>query len=160
MLRGLLSSEDGGKVLLFVRMFYGQRSIFLWEDEVGDVHNIPQGEGGEQGDPLMPLQSRPTCCVGRHSGTVAPRWNSCSRSLTTSPSFVFRTELATFTLSCRKNFTAMLEFLFIWGRHKYGTVGGEEPEACAMVAGCSQERGPDSHCLERRPNFASGTAGC
>ena len=55
MLRGLLSIENGGKVLPFVRTFYGQRSIFLWEDEVGDVHDIPQGEGGEQGDPLMPL---------------------------------------------------------------------------------------------------------
>ena len=55
MLRGLLGIEDGGRVLPFVRMFYGQRSIFLWEDEVGDVHDIHQGEGGKQGDPLMPL---------------------------------------------------------------------------------------------------------
>ena len=73
MLRGLLSIEDGGKVLPFVRMFYGQRSIFLWEDEVGDVHNILQGEGGEQGDPLMPLlfSLAQHAAIGRHSGTVA-----------------------------------------------------------------------------------------
>ena len=25
------------------------------EDETGNVKDIPQGEGGEQGDPLMPL---------------------------------------------------------------------------------------------------------
>ena len=28
-------------------------SSYIWEDELGD-HNIVQGEGGEQGDPLMP----------------------------------------------------------------------------------------------------------
>ena len=27
----------------------------IWEDEVGEVQEIPQGEGGDQGDPLMPL---------------------------------------------------------------------------------------------------------
>ena len=27
----------------------------MWEDDCGITHNIPQGEGGEQGDPLMPL---------------------------------------------------------------------------------------------------------
>ena len=67
MLRGLLSVGDGGKVLPFVRMFYGQRSIFLWEDEVGDVHDIPQGEGGEQGDPLMPLLFN----LAQHASLVA-----------------------------------------------------------------------------------------
>ena len=45
MLQGLKSIEDGGKVLPFVRT-------------LGDVHDIPQGEGGEQGDPLMPLFQR------------------------------------------------------------------------------------------------------
>ena len=36
MLQGLMSIEDGGKVLPFLR---------------GDVHDIPQGEGGEQRGP-------------------------------------------------------------------------------------------------------------
>ena len=44
MLRGLLSIEDGGQVLPFGRMFHAQRSIFFWEEKVGDVHDIPQGE--------------------------------------------------------------------------------------------------------------------
>ena len=69
MFRGLLSIEDGGKVLPLVRMFHGQRSI--WEDEVGDVHDIPQGRTGRSFD-APPLQCRPTRRVGRHSGTVAP----------------------------------------------------------------------------------------
>ena len=29
----------------------------LWEMDDGQVHRIPQGEGGEQGDPMMPLYS-------------------------------------------------------------------------------------------------------
>ena len=33
---------------------YGTESRFLWTDENGIVHTIYQGEGGEQGDPLMP----------------------------------------------------------------------------------------------------------
>ena len=47
--------DTGDRVLPFVRRFYGQPSLHIWEDEVGDVQDIPQGEGGDQGDPLMPL---------------------------------------------------------------------------------------------------------
>ena len=39
----------------FVRQFYGQPSMYLWESDDGTVLQIEQGEGGEQGDPLMPL---------------------------------------------------------------------------------------------------------
>ena len=49
MLRGWMGIEDGGKVLPFVRTFYGQLSNFIWEDEVGDVHDILQGEGASKG---------------------------------------------------------------------------------------------------------------
>ena len=38
-----------------VRQFYGTPSQHLWEDDDGFVHIIHQGEGGEQGDPLMPM---------------------------------------------------------------------------------------------------------
>ena len=41
-------------MLPFVRRFYGQPSSHIWEDEVGEVQDIPQGEGGDQ-DPLVPL---------------------------------------------------------------------------------------------------------
>ena len=34
---------------------------------MGTVHHIPQGEGGEQGDPLMPL----LYALGQHSALVA-----------------------------------------------------------------------------------------
>ena len=51
MMTGLRDVAGGGEVLPFVRMFYGVPSEYLWEDDAGDVHKIPQGEGGEQGDP-------------------------------------------------------------------------------------------------------------
>ena len=38
-----------------------------WEDGTGTVHTIPQGEGGEQGDALMPL----LFSVGQHSSLEA-----------------------------------------------------------------------------------------
>ena len=36
------------EMLSFVRLFYGEQSIFLWHDEKGRQHQIFQGEGGEQ----------------------------------------------------------------------------------------------------------------
>ena len=55
MLDGLRQVEGGPASLPFVRMFHGTPSEHLWEDSDGVVHSIPQGEGGEQGDPMMPL---------------------------------------------------------------------------------------------------------
>ena len=40
------------EMLPFIRLFYGQPSRYLFEDELGVVHTIWQGEGGEQGDAL------------------------------------------------------------------------------------------------------------
>ena len=55
MLRGLKEMDTGDRVLPLVRRFYGQPSLHIWEDKVGDVQDVHQGEGGDQGDPLMPL---------------------------------------------------------------------------------------------------------
>ena len=66
MLRGLMSLPSGGRLLPFVRTFYVQPSVFLWEDEIGEVHHIQQG-GGEQEDPLMPL----LFCLAQHPALVA-----------------------------------------------------------------------------------------
>ena len=38
----------------FVRLFYGKDSTHVWYNDVGVPHEILQGEGGEQGEPLMP----------------------------------------------------------------------------------------------------------
>ena len=48
-------------------MFSGRPSTYLWEDAEGTVHTINQGEGGEQGDALMPL----LFWLGQHSGLEA-----------------------------------------------------------------------------------------
>ncbi|OLP88256.1 hypothetical protein AK812_SmicGene30452 [Symbiodinium microadriaticum] len=41
-------------MLPFVRLCYGAPSTFVWTDDEGVSHLVSQGEGGEQGDPLMP----------------------------------------------------------------------------------------------------------
>ena len=59
--------EGGEEATPFVRMFYGEPSVYLWEDEHGVVHNIYEAEGGEQGDALMPL----LFALSQHSALVA-----------------------------------------------------------------------------------------
>ena len=44
-------------------LFYSTPSTHVWEDEMGDPQMIPPGEGGEQGDPLMPF----LFSLGQHS---------------------------------------------------------------------------------------------
>ena len=44
---------DKEKLIPFVCLFYDRPSGHLWEDELTRI--VRQGEGGEQGDPLMPL---------------------------------------------------------------------------------------------------------
>ena len=67
MLKGLLTMEGGDRVLPFVRLFYGDPSTYLWEDDLGGVHSVLQGEGGEQGDPLMPM----LFSLGQHAALMA-----------------------------------------------------------------------------------------
>ena len=35
-------------------MWLNRRSKFVWTDDSGQQHDVTQGEGGEQGDALMP----------------------------------------------------------------------------------------------------------
>ena len=54
MLQGLHDVDGANSCLPFVRQFYGRPSQHVWHDSTGQPHIIRQGEGGEQGDPLMP----------------------------------------------------------------------------------------------------------
>ena len=65
MLEALHNNADLAPFLPFVRMFYGKDSTYVWYDDEGVPHEILQGEGGEQGDPLMPA----LCALGvRYAG--------------------------------------------------------------------------------------------
>ena len=57
LLQGLASVGGGDAALPFVHQFYGRPSTYMWEDEEGTVRAVDQGEGGEQGDAMMPLSS-------------------------------------------------------------------------------------------------------
>ena len=67
MFSGLERMVDGDQMIPFMRLFYGSPSVYLWEDDMGEIHEILQGEGGEQGDPLMPL----LFSLGQHRALLA-----------------------------------------------------------------------------------------
>ncbi len=69
MLSGLMRMPNAQRALPFVRMFYGEASEYLWYDDEGRCHSIHQGEGGEQGDPLMPA----LFALGQHPALVNVR---------------------------------------------------------------------------------------
>ena len=51
-----LSRMRGARALLpFVRLSYATPSTYVWFDNQGERRTVTQAEGGEQGDPLMPL---------------------------------------------------------------------------------------------------------
>ena len=54
-LEELSSNPELEPILPFVRLWYSRPSTYTWRDEAGQVHQIPQAEGVEQGDPLSPL---------------------------------------------------------------------------------------------------------
>ena len=55
MLAKLLEIPELQGLLPFARFAYAETTTNVWEDDEGVLHHIKQGEGGKQGDPLMPL---------------------------------------------------------------------------------------------------------
>ena len=55
MLSKLCHVPEAAGMVPFLRLSYGHPSEYLWSDDSGATHRILQGDGGEQGDPLMPL---------------------------------------------------------------------------------------------------------
>ena len=54
MLSALHAHPDLQQLLPFAHQFYGAPSVYMWIDCNATSHDIAQGEGGEQGDLLMP----------------------------------------------------------------------------------------------------------
>ena len=55
MLSRLHQMPGARAILPFVRLSYAQPSTYAWYDDEGERRIVTQAEGGEQGDPLMPL---------------------------------------------------------------------------------------------------------
>ena len=55
MLGRLAAMPSARSLLPFVRMSYAQQSCYQWFDDGGEAREVTQAEGGEQGNPLMPL---------------------------------------------------------------------------------------------------------
>ena len=66
---GLLDDPSLSPLVPFVRLFYGEPSEYLWEDSDGNARPVQQGEGGEQGDPLMPA----LFAIGLHRALLATK---------------------------------------------------------------------------------------
>ena len=114
MLRGLFSVESGEAILPFVRQFHGVPSTYLWQDDSRNIHEIHQGEGGEQGDALMPTlfcQHNALAAVQQELGTFHDDiYVTCSPSRIV-PIFV-------------ESYGCTRASKSIWGKPKFGT--GEE----------------------------------
>ena len=54
MFEQLMDNEQLQSLLPFVRLWYAVPSQYKWKDDAGNIHTIQQGDGGEQGDALMP----------------------------------------------------------------------------------------------------------
>lgn len=67
MLEALAALPTACTLLPFVAMFYGHTSEYYWTNEEGEVWPIDQGDGGEQGDPLMPA----LFALGQHAALVS-----------------------------------------------------------------------------------------
>ena len=71
MLSKLLEVPALRPLLPFVRSVHTRPSTYLWIDDQGERHEIRQSEGGEQGDPLMPLLF--LFCLAIHNSLVAAK---------------------------------------------------------------------------------------
>ena len=153
---GTLITLEG--LLPFAVLFYGQASCYVFYDEGGVGHDVWQGEGGEQGDPLMPG----LYALGQHSALLSIH----AQRLPTERLYAFLEDvyitsnpertvpalhIAQETLGTRANVQVHL------GKTRAWNAAGEEPPglvAAVPVAAHEPPAGPATgHC--RRPSKAS-----
>ena len=69
MLSALADRPELAGLLPYVALFYSSPSVYIFYDEQGRAHEVRQGEGGEQGDPLMPC----LFALGQHKALLEVR---------------------------------------------------------------------------------------
>ena len=134
MLSGLRDMECGEELKPIVSAFYGSPSTYLWEDELGAVHEIQQGEGGEQGDALMPM----LFSLGQHPALVA----IAAHLLSNEKLFAFHNDIYVVCLPDRVGAVHQLIQRELWdrsrftlhlGKTKVWNRAGEEPPGCEAM---------------------------
>ena len=144
MLSGLSRVDGGSATFLFVRMFYGSPSEYLWEDESGVKQSIAQGEGGEQGDAMMPL----LFCLGHEALQVAHRGLRAGEFL-----FAFLDDIYMATTPYRVGLVYAIVQAALRqeagisihvGKTKIWNQVGVRPNACDMLERAARERDPDA----------------
>ena len=144
MLDGLLN-RVGGEALPFVRMFYGSPSSYMWEDADGVEHTIRQGEGGEQGDALMPL----LFCLGQHSALEAVqdemREGEFLFAYLDDIYIVTRPErVGAVYASLREHLQSFARIRIHGGKTQVWNRGGVRPPVCDVLERIAQAENPDA----------------
>ena len=124
----------------------GGRQTHLWEDAEGEVHSIAQGEGGEQGDPMMPL----LFAVGQHHAL-----DTVSRSLREDERFLAYLDDIYFCCEpdrVGKVYTVVQEALqthagirIHCGKTKVWNMVGERPPVCDVLEQIARVSDPTAH---------------
>ena len=143
MLDGLAQVPGGSAVLPFVRvlMFYSSPSAFLLEADEGTAHTIHQGEGGEQGDALMPL----LFCLGQHAALEAMQ-----RELNPNEKFfAFLDDLQAGQSRALHNLvqrelSGHCRIRFHGGKTHVWNRGGTKPEACEVLQRVVESVNPEA----------------
>ena len=115
-------SKFGEELTPFISAFCGSLSAYLWDDELGAVHEVHQGEWGEQGDALKPMQFS----LGQHPALVTIAAHSC-RVQSGSRGRSAPVDLEGALGPCSHHFA--LEVRKVWNR------AGEEPPDCEALLG-------------------------
>ena len=143
MLEALTRVLGGPKVLPSVRLFYGQPSQYMWEDDEGVVHRIRQGEGREQGDSLMPR----LFSLGQHAALDAVK----ARMVEGEVLLAFLDDVYVITKPDRVGdvYLALQEELYRHaririhaGETQVWNAAGERPEACDILERIAQAEDP------------------
>ena len=132
MLQGLLEVDGGGSVLPFVRQFCRSPSTCWWDDDEGVTHEIVQGEGGEQGDPLMPV----LYAVGQHKVLVAVS----ERLLPTERLLAFHPRVADVHIALQQALWEHSRIQVHHGKTQLWNRGGEVPRGWRALTAASAGR--------------------